>query len=71
MGFLDSFLDMADKAVRTLDVVSQKIERMQEFENELNALSDLEVQWFYYTCIGVMKKRDIKPLLDYSDLENS
>ncbi len=60
MGLFDDLIGLAEGVSRLADTAQQKLTRMQEFREELDSLSNLEVEWFYYTCKQVMEERGIK-----------
>ena len=59
MGFFDDLISIANGVKELADTAQQKLARMQEFREELDSLSNIEVEWFYYTCKQVMEERGI------------
>lgn len=59
MGFFDDLISIANGVKELADTAQQKLTRMQEFREELDSLSNIEVEWFYYTCKQVMEERGI------------
>lgn len=59
MGLFSDLIDLADTVVKAGNIVYEKAQKIQQFTEELDAMSDFELQCYYYACRAVIDKRGI------------
>ena len=57
MGLFSDLIDLADTVVRAGNVVYEKAQKIQQFTEELETMSDFELYCYHMACKKKKKKR--------------
>ena len=59
MGLFDNLIDLAGTVLEKSNMLYEKTQKIQQFHDELEEMSDFELQCYYYACKGVIDERGI------------